>query len=177
MNESEIGAYRRITAPPALKTRLLTAAAASLPRRRRRPMAAAAAACLALTLLFALIGSRAPAVVTMDGRVIGAKEQPVTSAAAARTGPAEEVSLSLTVSARGTAQVSVTQGELKIIGPRGAELPVGAAATVDGPTAFAWHVPLTAAEAPRLTVTWKNGTASYVLRPDETGQNWFIAKE
>ena len=85
MNEREIGAYRRITAPPALKTRLLTAAAASRPRRRRRPMAAAAAACLALTLLFALIGSRAPAVVTMDGQVIGAKEQPVTSAAAARS--------------------------------------------------------------------------------------------
>lgn len=119
-------------------------------------MAAAAAACLALTLLFALIGSRTPAVVTMDGRVIGSKGRPVTSAAAARNDSAEEIFLSLTVSARGTAQVSVTRGELKILGHRGAELPVG---------------------APRLAVTWRNGAASYVLRPDETGQNWFITKE
>ena len=176
MNDREIGAYRRITAPPSLRTHLLMAAAASRPRHQRRPMAAAAAACLVLTLLFALIGSRAPAVVIMDGRVIGSKGRPVTSAAAARTDSAEEIFLSLTVSARGTAQMSVTRGELKILGHHGAELPVGADVTVDGPTAFAWRVPLTA-EVPRLTVTWRNGAASYVLQPDETGQKWFIAKE
>ncbi len=158
----EIDAYRKVTAPPGLRERVMSMADAPGTTAARRMPArfismAAAAACLLLVLTGVLLIPNGDSVtVSMNGQVVTAQPVGVSvsiePAAALMVRELPPVSLTLEVNAREETRIAVSSGYVVIASPEDNTLTSGTDCTAQGVLTVEWLLPLFAGERQTLTV-------------------------
>jgi len=185
-SKTEITAYQNITAPAALREKILAAAQKeetthTVSRRKNIRTFSALAACLLLTISlasYAALGFGAPGI-KVDNKRLSASGMPLPSENSVAVASARSFSttvIPLKIDTSGVSDIIVTDGEVHLFDPDSGELLAsGQNITAMGEILLTWELSLTDPTAsPLLTFTEKGKTYTITLAFDADEGIWNI---